>query len=45
MPVSRRNFITGRIELTDKDELFNGDPALEQRLDRVYAGELLVNVG
>jgi len=36
LPVSRKNFLTGRIELTDKDELFNGQPALEQSLDRLY---------
>jgi len=32
-PVSRRNFITGRIELVDKDELFAGQPDIEERLD------------
>ncbi len=26
IPVSRKNFITGRIELVDKDELFSGQP-------------------
>ena len=33
-PVRRKDFITGRIELVDKDELFNDQPDLEARLDR-----------
>jgi hypothetical protein len=33
-PVSRRDFLTGRIELVDKDELFADQPALEQSLAR-----------
>lgn len=33
LPVTRRNFITGRIELVDKDELFSAQPDLEQHLD------------
>lgn len=36
IPVSRKNFITGRIELVDKDELFDGDPELEQHIDQLY---------
>jgi hypothetical protein len=32
-PVSRKNFLTGRIELVDKDELFADNPDLETRLD------------
>jgi hypothetical protein len=28
VPISRRNFITGRFELVDKDELFNNQPDL-----------------
>lgn len=36
VPVSRRNFITGRMELVDKDELFSADPGLEQHLDQLY---------
>jgi len=28
IPVSRKNFITGRIELVDKDELFNDQPQI-----------------
>ena len=33
-PVTPRNFITGRIELVDKDELFDTQPELKQRLER-----------
>lgn len=33
-PVSRKNFLTGRIEYVDKDELFADTPALEEQLDR-----------
>jgi hypothetical protein len=33
-PVGKRNFLTGRIELVDKDELFADTPDLEARLDR-----------
>ena len=33
LPVGRGNFITGRIELVDKDELFAGEPDIEERLD------------
>ncbi len=36
LPVRRRNFITGRMELVDKDELFAGQPGLEQFLDTFY---------
>jgi hypothetical protein len=36
IPVSRKNFITGRFELADKDELFSAQPDIEQRLDRLY---------
>jgi hypothetical protein len=34
LPVTRRNFITGRAELVDKDELFANTPDLEEQLDR-----------
>ena len=30
-PLSRKNFLSGRAELVDKDELFPGDPKLGQR--------------
>ena len=33
-PLSRRDFLTGRIEMVDKDELFDDQPALEQSLAR-----------
>jgi hypothetical protein len=36
VPVHRKNFITGRFELVDKDELFAGEPEIEQRLDVQY---------
>jgi len=32
LPVGRGNFITGRIELVDKDELFSAEPDIEARL-------------
>jgi len=33
-PLSAKNFITGRAELVDKDELFSADPDLAEQLDR-----------
>ena len=30
----QRNYVTGRIELVDKDELFNGQPAIRAHLDQ-----------
>ena len=33
-PMTKVDFLTGRIELVDKDELFANDPQLEQRLER-----------
>lgn len=33
LPLSRKNFLTGRVELADKDELFDDQPALEQQID------------
>jgi hypothetical protein len=32
LPVGSGNFITGRAELVDKDELFSAEPDLEQQL-------------
>jgi hypothetical protein len=32
-PVTKKDFITGRVELVDKDELFADDAALEHRLE------------
>jgi hypothetical protein len=37
LPVSRRNFVTGRFELVDKDELFSNQPDLKEHLD-VFSG-------
>ena len=34
LPVSRKNFLTGRIELVDKDELFTDQPDLAAQLAR-----------
>jgi hypothetical protein len=34
LPVTHRDFLTGRIELVDKDELFARQPALEEQLAR-----------
>jgi hypothetical protein len=36
LPIQRRNFITGRIELVDKDELFAGHPNIEESLDVLF---------
>jgi len=36
LPIHRKNFITGRIELVDKDELFDGEPEIEEVLDTYY---------
>jgi hypothetical protein len=35
LPVSRNDFITGRIEIADKDELFPAHPLLDQSIFRV----------
>jgi hypothetical protein len=32
LPVGTRNFLTGRVELVDKDELFSAQPELEEQL-------------
>lgn len=36
LPIHGKNFITGRAELVDKDELFRGQPDVEARLDSIY---------
>ena len=36
LPVTRNNFLTGRAELVDKDELFADQPDLEAQLTRQY---------
>ena len=42
LPIRRKNFITGRVELVDKDELFRDDPELEERLDAIYGSTFRV---
>jgi len=41
-PVTRRNFITGRFELVDKDELFDDEPLLQSSLDVRYGSSFRV---
>jgi hypothetical protein len=36
VPIHGKNFVTGRWELVDKDDLFSAEPDLEQRLDVLY---------
>ncbi|HWZ32015.1 MAG TPA: hypothetical protein VNX18_11805 [Bryobacteraceae bacterium] len=36
LPVRRKNFVTGRFELVDKDELFSAGPELQSRVDAQY---------
>ena len=36
LPIRSKNFITGRFELVDKDELFSDQPDLQARLDLQY---------
>jgi hypothetical protein len=36
LPIHAKNFVTGRFELVDKDELFDAEPALERTLDETY---------
>jgi hypothetical protein len=36
LPVRRKNFLTVRAELVDKDELFAGQPEIEQHLDLLF---------
>jgi hypothetical protein len=42
LAVSRKNFITGRFELVDKDELFTNDPVLEEHLESLYGSTFRV---
>jgi hypothetical protein len=35
-PIRRGNFLTGRIELVDKDELFSAQPALEEQVTAAH---------
>jgi hypothetical protein len=36
LPITPQNFLTGRFELVDKDELFSNQPVLEERLGSLY---------
>jgi hypothetical protein len=38
LPITKRNFITGRLELVDKDELFSNQPDLQGYIDLTYGG-------
>jgi hypothetical protein len=42
LPISHKNFLTGRIELVDKDELFSDQPLLQQQLDQLYGSTFRV---
>ena len=44
LPIQRKNFLTGRIELVDKDDLFSDQAALEEHLDQVYGSTFRVGV-
>jgi hypothetical protein len=41
-PLTTHDFVTGRAELVDKDELFRGQPDLEARLDKLYGSTFRV---
>ena len=36
LPIRRKKFLTDRVELVDKDELFAGQPDIEEQLDLLY---------
>jgi len=40
-PVARKNFLTGRVEYVDKDELFADTPALEEQFITIHRWSLL----
>ena len=42
LPIARKNFVTGRVELVDKDELFAGQPEIEEHLDVLYGSTFRV---
>jgi hypothetical protein len=42
LPLRRLNFLTGRVEVVDKDELFAAQPEIEQRLQAAYGGSFRV---
>jgi hypothetical protein len=41
-PVTRRDFLTGRLELVDKDELFANQPAVEEHLARTVGSSFRI---
>jgi hypothetical protein len=41
-PVTRRDFLTGRLELVDKDELFANQPSLEEHLARTVGSSFRI---
>jgi hypothetical protein len=44
LPIRRANFISGRAELVDKDELFAAQPQLEDQLGRSYGSTFRIGV-
>ncbi len=42
LPIHRKNFITARAELVDKDELFTNEPLVEAQLDRTYGSSFRI---
>ena len=42
LPIHRKNFLTGRAELVDKDELFSDQPEIEHHLDGLYGSTFRV---
>jgi hypothetical protein len=42
LPIKKKNFITGRAERVDKDELFANQPALEAQLNQLYGSSFRV---
>ncbi len=42
VPIHRKNFVTGRIERVDKDELFEGQPSVQELLDALYGSTFRV---
>lgn len=42
LPFSKKNFVTGRVELVDKDELFADQPEIEEFLDTYYGSSFRV---
>lgn len=42
VPIHRNNFVTGRAELVDKDELFEDQPDIQENLDLLYGSTFRV---